>query len=98
MFVKNTKSKMEGKKMTAVLYDRGRTKIKAVHFGATGYTDYTISHDKEMRDRYITRHKANENWGDPTSVGALSRYILWESTSLSTAISQYRQRFGLAKY
>ena len=84
--------------MTAVFYDSDRTKIKTVHFDATGYADYTISHDKEMRDRYITRHKSNANWGDPTSAGAFSRYILWESTSLSTAISQYRQRFGLSKY
>ena len=84
--------------MTAIFYDRDRTNIKMVHFGATGDTDYTISHDKEMRDKYITRHKANENWGDPTSAGALSRYMLWERTSLSTAISQYRQRFGLLTY
>ena len=83
--------------MTAIFYDRDRTKIETVHFGATGYADYTVSHDEDMCKRYITRYKTNADWSDPTSAGALSRYILWENTSLSTAITQYIKRFALTK-
>ena len=42
------------------------------------------------------RHKPTENWKDPTSAGALSRFILWSPTrSLSTAIRDYKKRFKL---
>ena len=50
-------------------------------------------HDKAKRKQYISRHRNNENWNDPMSVGALSRYILWEYPSLSIAINQYVKRF-----
>ena len=47
MYLKISKSKVDGKKLTAIFYDDNRTKIKTVHFGADGYIDYTISpHDK----------------------------------------------------
>lgn len=99
MFVKISKSKIDGKKMTATFYDENRTPIKTVHFGAEGYTDYTISpHDKEKRKQYISRHRSTENWNDPMTAGALSRYILWQYPSLSLAINHYIKRFGLKKY
>ncbi|MFM7982305.1 MAG: hypothetical protein ACKPKO_23595, partial [Candidatus Fonsibacter sp.] len=58
---------------------------------------YTIPPHNEARrqSRYVTRHKANESWSEYTSVGALSRYILWEYSSLTTDINQYAKRFGL---
>ena len=68
---------------------------KRTKFGATGMDDYTKTHDKEQRARYIKRH-AGDNLSDPTSAGALSRNILWgESTSMMTNLSNYRKRFNL---
>jgi hypothetical protein len=65
-------------------------------FGAVGYDDYTTGHDKEQRDRYIARHQARENWNNPKSAGALSRWILWgESTSLLANQRAYERRFNL---
>ena len=56
MYVKITKSTVE--EMTAIFYDNDKKQIKTVHFGATGYLDYTIApHDEERRKRYIKRHK-----------------------------------------
>ncbi|MFM7981221.1 MAG: hypothetical protein ACKPKO_18085, partial [Candidatus Fonsibacter sp.] len=46
----------------------------------------------------MTMHKANESWNNPMSAGALSRYILWEYPSLTTAINQYAKRFGFKNY
>lgn len=98
MYVQITKSKIDGKKMTAIFYDENKKIIKTVHFGAAGYTDYTMPpHDKEKRKQYISRHRTNENWEDPMSAGTLSRYILWEHPLLSTAINQYMKRFNLKK-
>jgi hypothetical protein len=91
--VKITKSKTKGKKFDAYFDING--KEKRVAFGADGYSDYTMNKDPERRLRYIQRHKANEDWKDPTTPGALSRFILWEETDLATAIKKYKQRFNI---
>jgi hypothetical protein len=69
---------------------------KRTSFGAAGMDDYTIKGDDEQRLRYLMRHKKNENWNDPKSAGALSRYILWgDSTSIEKNLSAYKRRFNL---
>ena len=74
--------------------DTGRT--KTTHFGAKGMDDYTITNDKEQRERYRTRHKKDLETNDPTKAGFLSYYILWgDSTSRQTNISAYKKRFNL---
>lgn len=63
-------------------------------FGAVGMDDYTKTHDKEQRLRYLMRHKKNEDWNNPKSAGALSRWLLWgDSTSLAENLSAYKRRF-----
>ena len=82
------------KKMMAMFENNGRT--KTIHFGSKGMDDYTITKDKEQRERYIARHRANEDWNKPDSAGALSRWILWgDSTSIHKNIADYKKRFGL---
>lgn len=74
--------------------DDGRTKTTA--FGAAGMSDYTQHHDEARRARYLQRHRANENWSDPTSAGSLSKHLLWgESTSLVRNLAAFRKKFGL---
>ena len=84
-----------GKKLMAVFEsDNGRK--KSTHFGAAGMDDYTLTKDKEQRDRYRTRHKKDLETGDPTRAGFLSYYILWgDSTSRAANISAYKKRFNL---
>jgi len=97
MYIHIKELNISGKSFTALFYNESAQLVKTVHFGATGYPDYTISpHDEEMR-KNITRHKSNESWNNPMSAGALSRYILWEYPSLTTAINQYAKRFGFKK-
>ena len=71
----------------------GRT--KTTQFGARGYSDYTKHKDSSRRSRYLSRHRSRENWSDPTSAGALSRYILWNKSSLRASIADYKRRFNL---
>jgi len=69
---------------------------KRVSFGAVGYDDYTITHDKEQRARYIKRHSAHENFNDPKTAGALSRWILWgDSTSILANKRAYENKFNV---
>lgn len=69
-------------------------RLKHTKFGAKGYDDYTISKDKEQRERYRQRHQKDLESNDPTKAGFLSYYILWgDSTSIKTNIANYRRRF-----
>ena len=84
------------KKLMAVFENSETKRKKTIHFGAKGMDDYTITKDKAQRERYLTRHVKNENWNNPVSAGALSRFILWgASTSRATNIAEYRRRFNL---
>lgn len=88
-----TPSEKPEKKLKATFENDGRT--KTTHFGAAGMTDFTKSKDPERKARYLARHAATENWNDPTSAGALSRWVLWNKTSLEAAKADYKKRFGL---
>jgi hypothetical protein len=82
-------------KFTATfLQDNGRK--KTTHFGAKGYDDYTITKDKDQRDRYRRRHAKDLATKDPTKAGFLSYYILWgDSTSFSENVRSYKSKFNL---
>ena len=54
MYAKEMQSKNVGKKMTTIFYDKDKTPIKTIHFGAESYDDYTVApHDKDKNARYI---------------------------------------------
>ena len=89
------KSTIPKKKYTAIFYD-GEKKKKTIHFGASGYSDFLKHKDEERKKRYIDRHKARENWSDPMTAGALSRYILWNKPTLRASIADYKKRFNLS--
>ena len=83
----------------AVFYDDDRKKVKTVHFGATGYQDFTTNGGNEQkRIEYINRHFKNEDWEDYMTSGALSRYILWQYPQLERSINSYMKRFNLKPY
>jgi ppGpp synthetase/RelA/SpoT-type nucleotidyltranferase len=87
-----TKSDRDGKKYKAVFEDPKKT----THFGQSGADDYTITKNKEQRDRYRERHKKDLKTNDPSRAGYLSYHILWgDSTSLRKNIEDYKRRFKL---
>ena len=93
--VKITQSTTSGKKLMAIFFDDSGKKIKTTHFGASGMSDYTKNKDEKRKKLYLARHKANENWDDYKSAGSLSRYILWNKTTLSASIADYKTKFNL---
>lgn len=50
---------------------------KTVHFGLKGGNTYIDHQDKQKRENYLKRHKAREDWNNPYSAGALSKFLLW---------------------
>jgi len=66
-----------------------------VAFGAMGYEDYTQTGDKKQKRNYLARHKKRENWNDPKTPGALSRWILWNKPTLKESIKHYIKKFHM---
>jgi hypothetical protein len=86
-------SKRKGKRLVAI-FKNG----KSVHFGSEGSETYVDHKDKEKRAAYLARHSASgrEDWNDPYSAGALSRWILWgDFGSMEGNIAAFRRRFNL---
>ena len=86
-----TSTKSEKKLMAIIGND------KVVHFGAKGYSDYTKHRDADRKERYISRHKAHENWEKSgiTTAGFWSRWILWNKLTLIDSIKDVENRFGV---
>ena len=82
------------KKLMATFETDGRT--KTTHFGSKGMDDYTLTKDKEQRDRYRQRHKKDLDTKDPTRAGYLSWYILLgDSTKMKENIKTFKNKFNL---
>ena len=93
MKVKISKSTKKGKKYMALFTDKKTN--KTIHFGADGFSDFTIHRDNQRKERYLKRHKKRENWNNPMTAGSLSRYILWNKPTLTESIKDYKKRFSL---
>ena len=90
------KSHKREKKFDAVFeFPDGHT--KTTPFGARGMSDYTKHKDVTRRARYLKRHAGmGEDWKDPTTAGALSKWILWgPSTSFNKNVKTFKKRFNL---
>ena len=66
-----------------------------VHFGATGYQDFTQHGDEKRKAAYLVRHEAREDWTlqGVTSAGFWARYILWNKPSVAASIADVNRRF-----
>jgi len=91
------KKATDGKhKLQATFKNRETGRTKTTKFGAAGMDDYTKTKDKEQRARYLQRHRANENWSNPTTAGSLSKHILWgDKTSVQANIKDFKKKFNL---
>lgn len=89
------KSTRPEKKYMAI-FKKNEKKVRTTHFGAKNFSDFTKHKDPERKKRYLNRHKANENWNDYMSAGALSRWILWNKPTLRDSIAHYKKKFKLS--
>jgi hypothetical protein len=86
-----SKSTRQGKKYMAKVQSKdGGT--KTVHFGATGYKDFTQHKDEDRKANYLARHKANEDWTDPKTAGFWARHLLWNRPSLQASARELRSK------
>jgi hypothetical protein len=88
-------SKNKNKRFEAeIIEPSGKNKI--IYFGAKNGSTYIDHKDQKKKENYIKRHAAlNEDWRNPFTAGALSRYILWEKPNLSEAVKNYENIFKI---
>ena len=82
------------KKRFVAIFDNG----KKVRFGSKHGQTYIDHGDVMKRKAYVDRHMASglENWGDPYSPGALSRWLLWGPfPTLEANLEHYKTQFEL---
>ena len=90
-----TKSRKSDKKYDATIDGK-----KTVSFGAKGYSDFTLHKDRARKERYIQRHKANEDWNKSgiDTAGFLSRWLLWNKPSLQSSVSDLNNRYKVLTF
>jgi len=76
------------------LLDNGNK--KTVRFGTKSNYVSNLDKTKKDRDAYIARHKVNEDFNNPLTRGALSRWLLWgESRSFTKNVNAFKKKFNL---
>jgi len=83
------------KKKLMAIFTKDDKKTKTIHFGSAGMSDFPTHKDEERKKRYLQRHKKNENWNNPMTAGALSRWILWNKPTRSASIKDFKSKFNL---
>ena len=70
---------------------------KKVYFGASGYSDFTIHKDEARKQRYLNRHRNNENWTKSgiNTAGWWSRWVLWHLPTISASYQDIKKRFNI---
>ena len=91
-------SPKKDKKYVAEFTDSETGKRKYIHFGASGYQDFTIHKDPVRASLYRKRHARDlltEAAKTGMSPGALSYYILWSSPSMAQGIRNFKNEYKL---
>ena len=85
-----TKSKKSDKK-----YDARIDGTKTVSFGQKGASDFTKHKNTDRKERYIDRHKKNEDWtkSGVKTAGFYSKHVLWNKPTIKESIDDINKRF-----
>lgn len=87
-----TPSKSGHKKLRAV-FRLSNKRTRTIHFGDKRYEDYTTHGDAKRKRLYIQRHEAREDFNNPMTAGALSRWILWNKKTIEASVKDFQRRF-----
>ena len=69
---------------------------RKVHVGQAGASDFRIHRDEQRKQRYLARHRANENWtkSGAMTAGFLSRYLLWNEETLEKSVAKLNRKYS----
>jgi len=66
---------------------------RTIHFGAKNSTTFAEGASETKKKAYLARHKVREDWNNPLTAGALSKWILWTEPSIKKGIAAFKKRF-----
>jgi Tfp pilus assembly protein FimT len=64
---------------------------KKIYFGQASASDFTLHKDEARKQRYINRHKKNENWNNKDTAGFWSRWLLWEKPTIKESYDNIKK-------
>lgn len=72
-------------------------KQKKINFGLKNpkIGTYIDHNNDKIKQNYIKRHLANENWNEPMNAGSLARWLLWNKKSLDASLKDFIKRFKI---
>ena len=84
-----SKSKKPDKKLDGRIHNK-----KTVSFGQKGASDCAKHKDKERKERYVDRHKKNEDWtkSGVKAAGFWSKYISWNKPTLQASVADINNK------
>jgi Tfp pilus assembly protein FimT len=68
---------------------------KKIYFGQSSASDFTLHKDEARKQRYINRHKKNENWNNKDTAGFWSRWLLWEKPTIKESYDNIKKKFNI---
>ena len=76
-------------------YDARINDTKTVSFGQKGASDFTKHKNSDRKERYIDRHKNNEDWtkSGAKTAGFYNKHDLWNKPTLKASIDYINKRF-----
>ena len=68
---------------------------KRVYFGQASASDFTKHKNEERKNRYINRHKKNEDWGKSgiDTAGFWSRWLLWNKPTIKESYQDIKRKY-----
>lgn len=92
-----SKSSKKDKKWSITFMNTKTKRENTVHFGAKGYSDYTIHNDDVRKSNYLKRHRKRENWtkSGMNTAGFWSRYLLWNKKTVELSKKNIEDRFNI---
>jgi len=87
IYIKLSRSEKPAKKFKVTISTPERGLKRTIHFGSRGASDFTKNKDVARKKRYISRHKARENWtlSGVLTPGFWSRWLLWNKPTLESS-------------
>ena len=83
-------SKKSDKKIDAIIDGK-----KTVSFGQKNASDYTLHKNDDRKNRYIDRHKKNENWGlsGIETARFYAKNILWNKKTIPESVKDLNNKY-----
>ena len=62
------------------------------------HQDFTQHKDSERKQRYINRHRKNEDWNNIETAGFYAKHVLWSKPTIKQSIADLNKKYSKIKF